>query len=86
VNPERAGILETEDCVLGGFEINGIVSFEFLSKFEFEINGGTNVGRVIKHVEGFIGMSLSVVDILHELLLRVMLQRSHSRLEVLLKS
>ena len=55
------------DRLLGGFEIDGIVILEFESKFEFWINGGTNVGGMIEHIEGLIRMSLSVVDILCEL-------------------
>ena len=53
--------------MLGGFEVDGIVILEFESKFEFWINGGTNVGRMIECVEGLIRSSLSVVDILREL-------------------
>ena len=58
VGNERAS-WESKYCTFGGFEIDGIIVFEFECEFEFRVNGGTYVFRVIEHVEGFIWTSLS---------------------------
>ena len=48
---------KSEDGLLRGFEINTIVIFELEHEFEFRIDGGMVVGRVIECEEGFIGVS-----------------------------